>query len=385
MHTSDELHASCERGATLLRWCGRDDTLIDRHDARALLDTVREAPPWQPGPRPGPRLSDDAAREERLAQFERYKDLVRLLKRGLGGAEQPRGLALVESEALQRRVAAVGHTAPTAREMRVPAAAAGAAPALARGGSDDDDDDGSEDSEDEAAAALAAACGIADYGWHVRDEKRRAAEAAGAGPAAPHITKRDVRSPSCHAGLRVPCLLAALTTPVLHAAQRKRARRRILEAERNGQAPPADAVALLKEAAEAAQQVPAERGRPSERGHSPSYAPYRRRRCVCRFRQLLLCKHSAHATAHAALRARHRPGGAAARRRCQNLRLWCVARRRFAMRDAYSLCVAPMCNAQKEFISEFAMPASASARAHDSDGDDALLFRCVTVDVDVHP
>ena len=193
VHASDELHASCERGATLLRWCGRDDTLIDRHDARALLDTVREAPPWQPGPRPGPRLPDDAAREERLAQFERYKDLVRLLKRGLGGAEQPRGLALVESEALQRRVAAVGHTAPTAREMRVPAA--GAAPALARGGSDDDDDD-SDDSEDEAAAALAAACGIADYGWHVRDEKRRAAEAAGSGPAAPHITKRDVRFPN---------------------------------------------------------------------------------------------------------------------------------------------------------------------------------------------
>ena len=274
MHASDELHASCERGATLLRWCGRDDTLIDRHDARALLDFVREAPPWKPGPRPGPRLSDDAAREERLAQFERYKDLVRLLRRGLDGAEQPRGLALVEAEALQRRVAAVGHTAPTAREVRVPPAAA-----LARGGSDDDDDDDSEDSEDEQAAALAAACGIGDYGWHVRDEKRRAAEAAGAGPTAPHITKRDVRFPAWQA--RMPCcLLAALTFSVPHAVQRKRARRRILEAERNGQAPPADAVALLKEAAEAAQQVP-ERRRPSERGQSPSYAPYRRRGCAC--------------------------------------------------------------------------------------------------------
>jgi hypothetical protein len=43
--------------------------------------------------------------------------------------------------------------------------------------------------------------------------------------------------------------------------------------------------------------------------------------------------------------------------------------------DAYNRCVPPICNAQKEFISEFAMPASASARVHDSDGDDALLFR----------
>ena len=45
--------------------------------------------------------------------------------------------------------------------------------------------------------------------------------------------------------------------------------------------------------------------------------------------------------------------------------------------NAYNCCVPPMRNAQKEFISEFAMPASASARAHDSDGDEALLFRCV--------
>lgn len=191
VHASDEHHAALQRGSTLLRWCGRDDTLIDRHDARALLDAVREAPlPWKPGPRPGPRLSDDAARDERLAAFERYRDLVRLLRRGLGGAEQPRGLQLVEAEALQRRVAAVGHTAPTAREVRGSAVPVPAPLPLPAGS--DDDDDGSDYSEDEQAASLAKACGIADYGWHVRDEKRRAAEAAGASGQQPHVTKRDV-------------------------------------------------------------------------------------------------------------------------------------------------------------------------------------------------
>lgn len=288
-HASDEHHAACERGATLLRWCGRDDTLIDRHDARALLDVVREAAlPWRPGPRPGPRLSDDAAREERLASYERYRDLVRLLRRGLGGAEQAAGLEAVEAEALQRRVQAVGHTAPTAREVRSAPSAPqpfsyGGTAAAAAASDDDEEEGGSEDSEDEQAAALARECGIADFGWHVRDEKRRAAEAQGAGPSAPHVTKRDVRHFLAFA-YSVSCLLSGL------ASQRKRARRRVLEAERNGQAPPADAVQLLREAAEAAQANATQaeqRGRP-ERAHSPSYAPYRPRGCVLMASRVML-------------------------------------------------------------------------------------------------
>jgi hypothetical protein len=208
---SDEHYNACQRATTLLRWCGREDTLIDRHDARALLDEIHEGPPRRPPPPP----SDDAVREERLATFERYRDLVRLLRRGHGAADQARGLALVVHEALERRVDAVGHTAPTARGIKAaqhgqhghapPAAGAYAAVSFAYGGASaaaepeaeddesDDDSQDSDDSQDAAAAALAASCGIADLGWHVRAEKRRRAEEAGR-TVQPRVTVKEVRA-----------------------------------------------------------------------------------------------------------------------------------------------------------------------------------------------
>jgi hypothetical protein len=223
---SDEHYAACQRPATLLRWCGREDTLIDRHDARGLLDEM--ALSGLPSRRAPPQQSDDAAREEHLAAYERYRDLVRLLRRGYGAEEQARGLALVAQEALARRVAAVGHTAPTARGLKAQAHGghgAGAAPVGAyaavgfsygagaaaadddEDGAGDDDDGGSssadsDDSQDAAAASAAAACGILDLGWHVRAERRRRAEEEERSAhfsGRPRITVKDVRrTPHTH-------------------------------------------------------------------------------------------------------------------------------------------------------------------------------------------
>jgi hypothetical protein len=59
--------------------------------------------------------------------------------------------------------------------------------------------------------------------------------------------------------------------------QRKRARRRIAEAKRTGQPPPADAVALLEERPDdgSARRMSASA---LERAPSPSYEPYKRQR-----------------------------------------------------------------------------------------------------------
>ncbi len=204
---SDAHYQACERDSTLLRWCGREDTLIDRHDARALLDSIHEGPPRRPLPRP----SDEAVREEHLATFERYRDLVRLLRRGYGGAEQQRGLALVVHEGMQRRVEAVGHTAPTARGLKsgepgqAAQQASHAAVPFSYGGTtvagEDEEDEGgdsddscdTDDSQDAQAAALAAACGIRDLGWHVRADKRRRTEEAGRDTQWRRTTVKEVR------------------------------------------------------------------------------------------------------------------------------------------------------------------------------------------------
>ena len=201
---SEEHYNACERASSLLRW-GSEDTLIDRHDARALLDESALLPRRAPRP-----LSDDARREEELAAFERWRDLVRLLRRGHGGEAEARGLALVAHEALQRRVDAVGHTAPTARDLKAAAqqpqqpGAFGAVPFAyggdelraeePDGGEEDSDSDSadSDDSQDAQAAALAAACGIRDLGWHVRAEKRRRAEEAGRGDVSKRPSVKEV-------------------------------------------------------------------------------------------------------------------------------------------------------------------------------------------------
>ena len=67
---SEEHYNACERASSLLRW-GSEDTLIDRHDARALLDESALLPRRAPRP-----LSDDARREEELAAFERVVALT---------------------------------------------------------------------------------------------------------------------------------------------------------------------------------------------------------------------------------------------------------------------------------------------------------------------
>eukprot|EP00775_Hariotina_reticulata_P011676 gene11676-11819_t len=94
-----ESHAVNESGENLVPWNGQMDNMIDRFDVRALLDFYKE---------PDPRVM--AARQKGLEElkleetlrFESYRDLVRLMARGL---TEQQGLKVVEQESLDRRAA----------------------------------------------------------------------------------------------------------------------------------------------------------------------------------------------------------------------------------------------------------------------------------------
>ncbi len=68
-------------GGTRVPWNGRADVLIDRYDARTLLDVL-------PQPLPAPPGTDERERElEALCNFERYKALVAHASTGAPPAE----------------------------------------------------------------------------------------------------------------------------------------------------------------------------------------------------------------------------------------------------------------------------------------------------------
>ena len=94
-----------------------------------MLDIIREPVPG----RPAAQLSEEAEHEEALCNFERYRDLVRLARTGYATAPdaadernvEERGIAKIEREELDRRVVEVGHTAPTAKDIKAEQRAAG--------------------------------------------------------------------------------------------------------------------------------------------------------------------------------------------------------------------------------------------------------------------
>ncbi len=141
---------------------------------------------------------------------------MRLLRRGYGGSSQAHGLALVVMECQQRRVEAVGHTAPTARALKAsskdkqPPGGAYAAVGFAYGvaeattqaannasgaarDAEAEDSPDTEDSEDDQAAAVAATLGIRSLGRHVREDKRQRAEEAERSNQPRPVTVKEVR------------------------------------------------------------------------------------------------------------------------------------------------------------------------------------------------
>lgn len=74
------------------------------------MDFIREPIPG----RPQQPLSEELQHEEDQCNYERYRDLVRLLRKG-HTEDEAAGLEYVEKEEIERRVEADGHNAPTAQ------------------------------------------------------------------------------------------------------------------------------------------------------------------------------------------------------------------------------------------------------------------------------
>lgn len=64
--------------------------------------------------RPQQPLSDELQHEEDQCNYERYRDLMRLMRKGYTEDEEG-GLEYVEKEEIERRVEVDGHNAPTAQ------------------------------------------------------------------------------------------------------------------------------------------------------------------------------------------------------------------------------------------------------------------------------
>ncbi|CAI0553560.1 unnamed protein product [Linum tenue] len=79
MYRDDGLYQAAEDQQGLIPWNGKDDVLIDRFDGRALLDFIREA-----GSRNfrQPEKSEEEEELEEFVSFERYRDLIKLRRRG---------------------------------------------------------------------------------------------------------------------------------------------------------------------------------------------------------------------------------------------------------------------------------------------------------------
>lgn len=92
-----QAHAVNEAGENLVPWNGDHTNMIDRFDVRALLDFYKEPDPRVLAAR---QKTHEESKLEETLRFESYRDLVRLMARGLSEAQ---GLQVVEQESLERR------------------------------------------------------------------------------------------------------------------------------------------------------------------------------------------------------------------------------------------------------------------------------------------
>ncbi|CAD7700897.1 unnamed protein product [Ostreobium quekettii] len=98
IHRSTEQYNAIERQEGMIAWNDHQDNMIDRFDGRALLDFYRE-----PSTSRRQEKAPEEVELEKWVAFESYRDLVRLLSRGISESE---GLAFVEHENIEIRAKA---------------------------------------------------------------------------------------------------------------------------------------------------------------------------------------------------------------------------------------------------------------------------------------
>eukprot|EP00892_Ulva_mutabilis_P003868 jgi/Ulvmu1/1853/UM012_0009.1 len=182
IHRNTQEYENIEQMKVMVPWNGDQDCLIDRFDARSMLDFYREN-------KVTPKKTDEELEMEERVAFEAFRDIVKLLRKGL---KDSAGLAYVENEALDIRVKARSKASadagvrfgpgsgsgmatshiPTVVAAAAAAAATSEAANAAAAGVDEGDEDGdtAEDdmidaAEDDAAALdrVGAECGIPQF------------------------------------------------------------------------------------------------------------------------------------------------------------------------------------------------------------------------------
>ncbi|KAF6144009.1 hypothetical protein GIB67_017617 [Kingdonia uniflora] len=192
-------------------WNGKQDVLIDRFDGRALLDFIRDSDSRNF------RVQSKTEEEEQLEEFvnfERYRDLIKLRRRGFTDEE---GLQHADQE-MEAKTAA-----PFQSDRSQPPVSKGSYSQVAFSydgdgkdethllGSDDDsdedvdeadDDFNSDDSNDEGMDKIAKEFGIKRYSWLVymdkkaKEEEKRQKEVVKGDPSIKKLSRKERRKAS---------------------------------------------------------------------------------------------------------------------------------------------------------------------------------------------
>ncbi|CAL1408664.1 unnamed protein product [Linum trigynum] len=218
MYRDDGLYQAAEDQQGLIPWNGKDDVLIDRFDGRALLDFIREA-----GSRNfrQPEKSEEEEELEEFVSFERYRDLIKLRRRGLTDEE---GLRHVMQEMEAKAIAPFVSNSKSQQSQ--PPANKGTysqvgfsydgdrkvEEKLSDGDDDEDDDENDEDEEDEdfnsddsgdeGIDVIAKEFGVKRFGWLVymdkkaKEEEKRQKEVIKGDPATKKLSRKERRKVS---------------------------------------------------------------------------------------------------------------------------------------------------------------------------------------------
>ncbi|WOL02796.1 CLK4-associating serine/arginine rich protein [Canna indica] len=216
VHRDDGLYQAAQDQQGLIPWNGKQDVLIDRFDGRALLDFIRDSSTR------AHRVQEKTEEEEEveeLVNFERYRDLIKLRRRGFTDEE---GLQHVRQELEAKNSIPFAFERPQAPQ---PSASKGSYSQVGfsykgdghedsnhldsenedEDDEEDDDDEkdfSSDDSNDEKMEIIAKEFGIKRYNWLVymdkkaKEEEKRQKEIIRGDPAIRKLSRKERRKAS---------------------------------------------------------------------------------------------------------------------------------------------------------------------------------------------
>ncbi|VFQ58381.1 unnamed protein product [Cuscuta campestris] len=213
IYRDDALYQATEDEQGMIPWNGKQDTLIDRFDGRALLDFIRDTSSRSFR---APQRTEEEEELEEFVNFERYRDLIKHRRRGFNDAD---GLQYVSQEMEAKVVAQFDADRPQITQTSTSKGSYSQvgfsydgevkdeahysdADEDGEGEEDEEDDFNSDDSCDEAMESVAKEFGVKRYGWLVymdkkaKEEERRQKEVIKGDPAIRKLSRKERRKAS---------------------------------------------------------------------------------------------------------------------------------------------------------------------------------------------